>query len=523
MRDHAISRVVPLLLLSALPAAPLRAAESPLLSLDATRSTASELLDAARGPAPARLFRITNLRDDRGRPLTLALERASLFADDFRLYVDGKERPGAVAAAGFVFLRGTSEEWPGSSVALTVDLAGGRIDGVLATQEGLQDVSLGADAGELPLASGLQVRSREPDELPYREGTDVLTAGPTDAPLSPTTEALRVIAAPGAEYRARVAIDSDFEFLQAVGGEQAALGYLANTLNVVSEVYFAQVRVSLEITIVRLWTTPNDPWLTPDPHSSVHAALLCEFARHWQKHRRSTTAFPRDAALFFSGKTSSDHGGQAFLSSLCHYRAQPSACPYGGYGTVLTFFFGTVRNTAFVTAHELGHIFGSPHTHCYQPPVDHCHNGEQRCHAGTESSPADGGSVMSYCEQRNLSLGEVGRFGDASERVPARIRWLVDALGATCMQRTSDPYGLAAAPGARAAVLSWTDPFGDETSWIVEQRGPKGKFKQVRALPRNSTTHTVTGLKPGEQAFRVRAKLRKAVSDYSAVAVVIVP
>ncbi|MCH8314425.1 MAG: hypothetical protein IIA64_00495, partial [Planctomycetes bacterium] len=44
-----------------------------------------------------------------------------------------------------------------------------------------------------------------------------------------------------------------------------------------------------------------------------------------------------------------------------------------------------------VVSHELGHNFGSPHTHDYNPPIDGCGLGECK--------NAENGTLMSYCGQ----------------------------------------------------------------------------------------------------------------------------
>jgi len=86
-----------------------------------------------------------------------------------------------------------------------------------------------------------------------------------------------------------------------------------------------------------------------------------------------------------------------------------------------------------------------------------------------------------------------------------------------------DPFSLAGQGDTGSATLTWTDPFSNESNWLVEQLQPNGKFKQVKSLPPNTTSVTLTKLKPGDNAFRVRAKIKKNFSVYSAVVTVTVP
>jgi cysteine-rich repeat protein len=71
-----------------------------------------------------------------------------------------------------------------------------------------------------------------------------------------------------------------------------------------------------------------------------------------------------------------------------------------------------------VVAHELGHNFGSEHTHCYAPPLDHCYNAEPGCWGGAESLPSGGGTIMSYCHQLPGGLSNVSlTFGTTVSQV----------------------------------------------------------------------------------------------------------
>ena len=117
--------------------------------------------------------------------------------------------------------------------------------------------------------------------------------------------------------------------------------------------------------------------------------------------RRRLLGVSRAAAMMLSGKQSSDFSasGIAWLDSLC------SGTHGYSFSQVFKFAQDTSVNDAPLVGHEIGHNFGSPHTHCYTPPIDTCYNGEA-CYTGSRSCPAPvtingvtnvTGTVMSYC------------------------------------------------------------------------------------------------------------------------------
>ncbi len=521
MRYHCFRLPAALVALSLSSSALIAAEPLQVRAFDAKTARPAEVAREVLASAPGTLFRVSGLRGAGGETLTLALEPAPVFAAGFRLYVDGREDldRGRDTVARLKLLRGTVEEWPGSSVALTLNGATGAWSGYLSTGEGLYEVALPAGAADGPVARSLTVRPAvlEPGEHSFLP--DAMEP-PFAVEKALGRAQSKVVVAPGSEYEASLAIESDNELLNRLGSVDAAAAYITGVIGSISELYFRQLGVSLVISSLSLYSTPDDPWNAPNPHSGDEAEVLCEFANFWQRER-PVAAFPRNAAMFFTGKGSTDIGGQAWRSSLCNFKERPSECPYGGYGIVV--MLKRLSQDTYVTAHELGHIFGSRHTHCYTPPVDECYAGERGCHSGLESEPEDGGSVMSYCRRTALSLGEPGAHGNNSQRVVQVMRGLVDQVGPGCMVRTSDPYKLTGEAGPGSATLSWADPFGTESNWLVEQRQSNGKFKQVKSLPANSRSVTITKLKPGSQVFRVRAKLKKDVSDYSGTVTVVVP
>jgi hypothetical protein len=499
--------------------APLIAGPGPVSSFDAAKTGPAEVASKARASAPGALFRIVGMVGAEGEALTLDLEKATLFTADFHLYVDGQDR-GKDAVARLSFLRGTVEEWPRSSVALTVDSETGAWNGYLVAGDRFYEVHLPAQAAQGSIAKAAVVSRGETGSLAQGSGlTDVLEP-PTALLQKLGGLQTKIVGVPGAEYQAVIAIDSDYEFYQLFhAGLETPTDYLAAIFGSVSELYFRQLGVSLAISSISLYTTPDDPWNAPNPHSGVTADVLCEFSHFWQANRPVKT-YPRNGAMFFTGKRSVDIGGQAWLDSLCNYSAKLSTCPYGGYGIVVASNHPGFET--YTTAHELGHIFGSVHTHCYNPPIDQCHSGESGCYSGPESTPPEGGSVMSYCDPFNLSMGEPGLYGLHSERVEQVIRSFVDTVGPTCLASLNDPFALAAAsPASGKAALSWIDPFSTESNWLVEQLQSNGKFKQVRSLPANATGVTITGLRHGATySFRVRAKVGRDFSVYSNVVTV---
>lgn len=196
-------------------------------------------------------------------------------------------------------------------------------------------------------------------------------------------------------YQTIVAVDTDNEWMAGKGNNTTTAMNYISSLFVNMNVYFERdLSTRLLIGDVFLRTTTD-----PFPSQPDIFAQLNSFGEYW---RTNQNAIDRDFAFILSGQNigSNSFSGIAWLNQYCQDGFQQ-----GGGQTVGSYSInriGTNISTAFVSpfvAHELGHNFGSPHTHCYMPAVDNCYNAEAGCFSGTPACPGGNGhgTIMSYC------------------------------------------------------------------------------------------------------------------------------
>jgi len=198
-------------------------------------------------------------------------------------------------------------------------------------------------------------------------------------------------------YTATVAVDTDNELmLQKFGDDTtAATNYIADLMAAMNVMYERDLNVRLVqgTTFLRVSTTP-DPYTVQDS-GGAGPNELNDFRSYWMANYGSIS---RALAMLLSGRSpsSSSASGIAFLAGLCSTNV--------GYSFNEVFKIDYLAGDAKLVGHELGHNFGSPHTHCYNPPIDHCYNGESGCYTGVEECPSSGsGTVMSYCHPPFIS------------------------------------------------------------------------------------------------------------------------
>ena len=348
-------------------------------------------------------------------------ERAAVVLTRHDVYARGAElwelrgnRRRAAPRSPWVFLWGAAMHDADVRVLVGVEPTSREVFGVAFTAAGAFEVRRPRESAQL--AEGLylvgpQWLLRGMDG----ERGDDWTCGQPGAPTEASIESLRGESRLGAvtgeaittQHTATVAVETDNQFMAKFANDTAAASnYIASLLAQMNAIYQRDLLVRLVQGTTYLRTTP-DPWTVNDapPYSDAsNWEKLQEFTNWWSANQ---AAVPRALALMLSGRGGAGAAGIAWVDALC------SASHGYAFSRVGTTGTAPAATDVQVTAHEIGHVFGSPHTHCYntiglQNP-DNCQSGEtfanQACYSGAPQGPAQAvyqgvaarGTLMSYC------------------------------------------------------------------------------------------------------------------------------
>lgn len=335
----------------------------------------------------------------------IELTRFEVYAPDARIVkIEGREAI-ELPRSRRAFFHGRSVDDPDTRLMVTVDPDTGRLEAVAYGREGTHELKP-AEGGDylVATAEAFQAKAQQPAWSCGQELDPLAQGGafPFSAPAA--VPAAGEAAAAVSLRTASIAVDTDNELMQLKFGNNvtAATDYIASLFALMNVMYERDVQVRLlqGFTILRPSTTP-DPYVQSSP-SAANGNSLNEFSSYWSAGCGGVcSGVSRALAMMLSGKQNSDFyaSGIAWLDSLC------SGSHGYSFSQVFKFAQDTSVNDAPLVGHELGHNFGSPHTHCYAPPIDTCYNGEA-CYTGATSCPAPTtmngvtnvtGTVMSYC------------------------------------------------------------------------------------------------------------------------------
>jgi hypothetical protein len=348
----------------------------------------------------------------------IELTRFDVYAPDARIVRIEGGRAVDLPRSRHLFFHGRSVEDPETRLMVSLDPDTRELAGVTYSREGQHELKRwgkSASASYIVAApAAFQDKAMKTPSWSCGQELDPISAKGLETSTF-TTGAAPVAGAKAASLEtATIAVDTDNEFMSVKFGNSttAATNYIASLFAKMTVMYERdlQVRLLQGFTILRP-STSADPYVQGPGNglctSCANGNQLNEFTNYWSGGcGGACTAVSRAATILLSGK-SPDHftaSGIAWLDTLCSTSS--------AYSFNQVFLFNvdvgvdTSTNDVMIVGHEIGHNFGSPHTHCYSPPIDTCYNGEA-CYTGGTSCPVPQtingltnitGTLMSYCQ-----------------------------------------------------------------------------------------------------------------------------
>jgi hypothetical protein len=200
----------------------------------------------------------------------------------------------------------------------------------------------------------------------------------------------------------KVYIEADYQMYVDKGSSVTAVNdYITGYYNSVSLIYQNEF-IPVTISQIQVYTS-TDPYA----NQSTSDGYLIAFGDNKQDN------FNGDLAQFLTTRNLS-LGGIAWIGTLCGtYNSTDHSGRFSFCDIDNTYYnFPTYSWTVMVSTHELGHNFGSMHTHaCWWPTrlnaitaIDSCYNAEGGCFTGTHPTI---GTIMSYCHLQEPNGGGI--------------------------------------------------------------------------------------------------------------------
>lgn len=474
-----------------------RAAQAGERVLDLDRARLALLRQVGRGQA----VRLERFPFAPGATGDLVLERFEVATPDARVFVQTERGEESFPMPDVAHFRGRLEGDPDSNVYVGAQAS--FLVAIVRTSAGL--FYLGPDGPVEGSAQHVMRKSDSPlvDELaPIGWSCDADELPPTPADLQPVSGGPSVRPASVATSLAaatlrdaQISIETDQEFLARFAGDVTAMSaYVTTLLGQISTIYERDTAVHLTINRIQAWTT-TDPYAASDPMGQLNEV------GDWWHANRPRASYPRAVVHFMSGKPVT--GGIAWLDVLCQSDFSQGGHWGGGYG--VTQVYGNYPANLWdllAIAHELGHNFGTPHTHCFSPPLDQCYGGEGGCYSGPSVNPGPlGGTIMSYCHLL------VGGYGNVDLRFHERCiteEMLPEINSVSCLTTLTEPAQVA------------TSFYTVAPCRLVDTRDPTGPYGGP-ALSANTTRSFAVGGRCGIPATAKSISLNVVVAQAEAL------
>ena len=342
-----------------------------------------------------------------GGAVDLALERVDVARRGFGFRVDGAPRPDLLAGLDLTVWRGQVQGRPGSVAMLGFSHYGSHgwieLDGEVVHLMARPDVATGDWlTGDVRVVTEetLNARGHVLEDLCALESLPQMQ-GEADPP--PPTTGVGLGAGGCGLKECTIAIETDYQLFQVFNDLNAMTSYITTLLTFVSDRYETQASTVLTFPYMQFYTNSNDPWTSQDQGGSC-TSVLYELQGAWAGN------VPAGATIghLISG---ADLGcGVAWLDVLCSNEFNFSVS--GNVDGSVSFpVQQQPSNWDFIViTHELGHNFGSPHTHDYCPPLDQCAPPGYFGSCQSSQVCSSSGTIMSYCHLCSGGTGNITTF-----------------------------------------------------------------------------------------------------------------
>jgi hypothetical protein len=370
--------------------------------------------------------------------LELELVKINLFAPDFSIIESSTNQPAEIDYG--VHYRGIIKGDENSLVALS--LYKGEVMGLVSAASGNQVIGkLGgpAKSNEHIIYNDKEVLN----ELAFACDTPDDNVGYTSEQLEDP------ISFRGLDDCVRVYFEVDYDIYSDKGSTEAAANYITGLYNQSAALY-ANESISTVISEIKVWDIPS-------PYSSASSSgMLYDF-------QLETGSFNGDLAQLVSYQASG--GIAAGFAGLCNGNPDNSKCfsSIGSwYNTVPTYSFSVM-----VVTHELGHLWGSRHTHACvwngnNTAIDGC-AGDVEGSCPLPGYPAAGGTIMSYCHIQAVGINFNNGFGPQPGNVIRN-----SMINASCLSACDGGGNDDSCEDNPITIILNFDNYPEETSWSIE-------------------------------------------------------
>ena len=316
----------------------------------------------------------------------------------------------------------------------------------------------------------------------------------------------------------RLYIEVDYNIYNLHGGVAGATNHVTGLLNQVITLYNNE-NIAAAVSEIKVWDVPSPYW-TIDGGSS---AMLSEF-------QQNTDAINGDLGQLLSLNWGGS-GIAAGFAGICNPDVDNSLSfsgIYSYYNTVPTYSW-----SVFVVTHEFGHLWGSRHTHACawngdNTAIDGC-SGNTEGNCPIPGIPAEGGTIMSYCNQTGVGINFNLGFGpqpgnvirnsvvnasctspcgppSCTDNIQNGQETAVDCGGPDCdpcpCEPVTDDFPVNplthTGPGSSSTTLDYGSPLHQDVSFIISDinaklnGNPSRKYIEVVTVTFNDSTSTQT-------------------------------